>query len=43
MNSGAIEAIAADLVRALRGGRTQAELSRRLGYRSNIVHRWESG
>src|SRR5688572_9847066 len=39
----ATAAIAADLVRALRGARTQAELSRRLGYRSNIVHRWESG
>jgi hypothetical protein len=35
--------ISADLIRALRGGRTQAEFSRRLGYRSNIVHRWESG
>jgi transcriptional regulator with XRE-family HTH domain len=36
-------AIASDLVRALRGRRSQAEFSRRLGYRSNIVHRWESG
>jgi transcriptional regulator with XRE-family HTH domain len=36
-------AIAADLVRALRGTRSQAEFSRRLGYRSNIVQRWESG
>src|SRR5688572_13348783 len=37
------DAIAADLVRALRGRRSQAELSRRLGYRSNIVQRWEPG
>lgn len=39
----AMPLVAADLVRGLRGARTQAELSRRLGYRSNIVHRWESG
>jgi len=38
-----MDAVAADLVRALRGRWTQAEFSRRLGYRSNIVHRWESG
>jgi hypothetical protein len=43
MSPNTTAAIAADLVRALRGGRTQADLSRRLGYRSNIVHRWESG
>jgi hypothetical protein len=36
------EATAAELVRALRGRRSCAELSRRIGYRSNIVHRWES-
>ena len=36
------EATAVELVRALRGGRSRAELSRRGGYRSNIVHRWES-
>ena len=36
------EAIAADLVRALRGRRSQSEFSRRLGYRSNIVRRWEA-
>jgi hypothetical protein len=34
--------IAAQLVRALRGDRSCAELSRRMGYRSNVVHRWES-
>jgi transcriptional regulator with XRE-family HTH domain len=37
------EATAADLVRAVRGRRSCAELSRRLGYRSNIVRRWEAG
>ncbi len=36
------EVTAAQLVRALRGQRSCAELSRRAGYRSNIVHRWES-
>jgi transcriptional regulator with XRE-family HTH domain len=36
------EATAAELVRVLRGQRSCAELSRRIGYRSNIVHRWES-
>ncbi len=36
------EAIAADLVRALRGRRSQTAFSRRLGYKSNVVYRWES-
>ena len=36
------ETTAVELVRALRGQRSCAELSRRIGYRSNIVHRWES-
>lgn len=36
------ELTAAQLVRALRGQRSCAEMSRRIGYRSNIVHRWES-
>ncbi len=31
------------LVRALRGRRSQTALSRRLGYRSNVVYMWESG
>jgi transcriptional regulator with XRE-family HTH domain len=31
-----------ELLRALRGTRSRAELSRRLGYRSNVVHRWET-
>jgi transcriptional regulator with XRE-family HTH domain len=37
-----MDAVAADLVRAVRGKRSQAEFSRRMGYRSNIVQRWES-
>jgi hypothetical protein len=36
------ETTAVELIRALRGKRSRAELSRRGGYRSNIVHRWES-
>jgi transcriptional regulator with XRE-family HTH domain len=36
------ERVAAELVRALRGKRSQAAFSRRLGYRSNIVARWEN-
>jgi transcriptional regulator with XRE-family HTH domain len=36
------ERVAVELVRALRGQRSCAALSRRLGYRSNVVHRWES-
>jgi len=39
----AAERIAAQLVRALRGRRSCAEQSRRLGYASNIVRRWEAG
>lgn len=31
------------LVRALRGKRSQVALSRRLGYRSNVSYMWESG
>src|SRR5918995_203073 len=34
---------AAELVRELRGARTQKALSRALGYRSNVVFSWESG
>jgi hypothetical protein len=37
------ERLAAELIRAVRGRRSQAGLSRRIGYRSNIVHRWEAG
>jgi len=36
------EAIAVELIRALRGRRSRAEVSRRAGYRSNAVHRWEA-
>ena len=32
-----------ELVRALRGKRSQTAMSRRAGYRSSAVHRWESG
>jgi hypothetical protein len=35
-------ALAVELIRALRGRRSCAELSRRMGYRSNVVQRWES-
>jgi DNA-binding phage protein len=37
------ERLATELIRALRGRRSRAELSRRAGYRSNVVHRWETG
>jgi transcriptional regulator with XRE-family HTH domain len=36
------ERIAVELVRAVRGPRSRARLSQRLGYRSNVVQRWES-
>jgi transcriptional regulator with XRE-family HTH domain len=38
-----VDAIAGDLVKALRGKRPQAELSKRLGYRTNVVYAWEAG
>jgi hypothetical protein len=34
-------ALAAELLRALRGKRSQRAFSKRLGYRSNIAYRWE--
>ena len=37
------ERLAAEFLRALRGRRSQRALSRRLGYRTNIAYRWESG
>jgi hypothetical protein len=37
------EGLSADLVRALRGSRSQAAFSRRLRYRSNVVRSWEAG
>jgi transcriptional regulator with XRE-family HTH domain len=35
--------LSVELLRALRGGRSQSGFARRLGYRSNVVHAWESG
>jgi DNA-binding phage protein len=35
------EALSAELVRSIRGRRSCADASRRAGYRSNVVHRWE--
>jgi len=37
------EVMAAELLRALRGRRSQVAFSRRLGYRSNVAHTWETG
>lgn len=37
------QTIAAQLVRALRGPRSQAACNRRLGYTSNVLHAWETG
>jgi DNA-binding transcriptional regulator YiaG len=37
------ERLASELLRALRGERSQTAFSRRLGYRSNIVYSWEAG
>jgi hypothetical protein len=37
------ENLTKELIRAARGRRSQLEFSRRLGYRSNIVRRWEGG
>lgn len=34
--------LAAELIRALRGRRSQAALSRRLGYKTNILYIWEA-
>jgi transcriptional regulator with XRE-family HTH domain len=38
-----MEQVARELLRALRGPRSQLQLSRRLGYRSNPVAEWEGG
>jgi hypothetical protein len=35
--------VARELIRALRGPRSQTAFSRRLGYRSNVAYAWESG
>lgn len=37
------ERIASDFLRAVRGKRSQAAFSRRLGYRTNVLYLWESG
>lgn len=37
------ERLASELIRELRGKRSQPALSRRLGYRANVVYLWESG
>ena len=37
------EQLARDFIRALRDGRSQTALSRRLGYRTNVVYAWEAG
>lgn len=37
------EALSSELIRALRAGRSQTALSRRLGYSSNVLYTWESG
>jgi DNA-binding phage protein len=37
------EQLAAQWLRAMRGKRSQRAFSRRLGYRTNIAYRWESG
>jgi transcriptional regulator with XRE-family HTH domain len=37
------ELLAAELLRAVRGKRSQAAFSRRLRYRSNVVRAWENG
>ena len=35
--------VARELVRTLRGRRSQTALSRRLGYRTNVLYNWEAG
>lgn len=37
------QALSTEWVRAMRGERSQTALSRRLGYRTNVIYRWESG
>jgi len=37
------EVLSSQLIRALRGSRSQTALSRRLGYRSNVIYTWEAG
>ena len=37
------ESLSSELLRALRGKRSQTAFSKRLGYRSNVAYAWESG
>jgi transcriptional regulator with XRE-family HTH domain len=37
------EGMGQDLLRALRGTRSQVALSRRLGFRTNVIYTWEAG
>lgn len=37
------ESLSSELLRALRGKRSQSAFSKRLGYRSNVAYAWESG
>src|SRR5262245_31263657 len=37
------EVLAAELIKSLRGKRSQTAFSRHLGYRCNVLYTWESG
>jgi DNA-binding transcriptional regulator YiaG len=37
------ESLSSELVRALRGRRSQQAFSRRLGYSANVLYTWEKG
>lgn len=37
------EQVSRELIRAVRGRRSQLQLSLRAGYKSNMIHRWEAG
>ncbi|MEM6925788.1 MAG: helix-turn-helix domain-containing protein, partial [Myxococcota bacterium] len=41
--AGVMDTVARQLVRALRGHRSQVQLARRLGFRTNPVAEWEAG
>lgn len=41
--NGGVDVVARQLIRALRGRRSQLAFSRRLGYRSNVAADWEQG
>jgi len=43
MTPQSFEPIARQILRALRGGRSQAAVSKRLGFSSNVAAKWESG